>query len=83
MPNGTTEVRPADPETLLIVGVIGGLLAIGTFVLYDWASRVGPQLETPGPVRALHNALLEIGRPFQPETEGGVIDQLSELSRAA
>lgn len=65
MPNGATPVRPPDPETVLIIGVVGGIFAIGTFLLYDWASRVGPQLETPGPIQALNNALFELTRPFQ------------------
>ena len=33
-----------DPETLLIVGVIGGLGAAGTFATYDYAQKTGPKL---------------------------------------
>jgi len=38
-----------DPETLLIVGFIGGLATIGTFIAFDIARKLGPQLETPEP----------------------------------
>lgn len=33
-----------DPETLLIIGVLGGLGAIGTFAAYDFAEKAGPEL---------------------------------------
>ncbi|MBA7715125.1 hypothetical protein ES703_124165 [subsurface metagenome] len=33
-----------DPETLLIVGVIGGLGSAGTFAAYNYAAKAGPKL---------------------------------------
>lgn len=39
-----------DPETLLIIGVISGIVAVGTFILWDQARQIGPQLETPEPL---------------------------------
>ena len=33
-----------DPETLLMVGVIGGLAAAGTFVAFKFAREAGPEL---------------------------------------
>ncbi|MFQ6030599.1 MAG: hypothetical protein ACE5Q6_24270 [Dehalococcoidia bacterium] len=81
MPNGQAEIRAPDPETLGIIFVFGGIFAVGTFILYDWASRVGPQLETPGPIRALNQALYELTRPFQPDAQNGLVSQWNELQR--
>lgn len=33
-----------DPETLLIVGVIGGIGAAATFASYHYAAKAGPRL---------------------------------------
>ena len=33
-----------DPETLLIVAVVGGLGAAGTFATYHYAQKAGPKL---------------------------------------
>lgn len=33
-----------DPETLLIVGIVGGLGAAGTFATYHCAQKAGPKL---------------------------------------
>jgi hypothetical protein len=72
MPNGQNQqFNPPDPETLLIIGAVGAifgaLTAVGTFLLYDWAERAGPRLETPGPVRLLAQSLAGAAEPFQPE----------------
>lgn len=42
-----------DPETLLIIGVISGIAAMATFILWDQARQIGPQLETPEPFAGL------------------------------
>lgn len=42
-----------DPETLLIIGVISGIVAVGTFILWDQARQIGPQVETPEPFKTL------------------------------
>lgn len=45
-----------DPETLIVVGIVGGGLAAATYVLYRWADAQGSVLaesdrlpEFPGP----------------------------------
>jgi hypothetical protein len=46
-----------DPEVLGIVFVIGGALAVVTFVLYDIATQVGQDVESPTPLRVLRQAV--------------------------
>jgi hypothetical protein len=33
-----------DPETALIIGLVGAVGAIGTFTVYDFAAKAGPKL---------------------------------------
>ena len=42
-----------DPETLLIIGIVSGLVAMGTFILWDQARQIGPQVETPEPFKGI------------------------------
>jgi hypothetical protein len=72
MPNGSDQqYDPPDPGTLFLIGavgaVFGALTAVGTFLMYDWAERAGPRLQTPAPVQAIHESLLGAAEPFQPE----------------
>ena len=46
-----------DPETLLIVGAIGALVGVGTYILWDVARKLGPELETPEPFASLTQAV--------------------------
>lgn len=55
-----------DPETILIIGVIGGILgaisAVATFILFGLAEDVGPQIESPRPIAQLDEALRNVTR---------------------
>ena len=53
-----------DPEVLGIVFVIGGALAVVTFILYDIATQVGQDVESPTPLRVLRQA---VSRAFSEE----------------
>ena len=46
-----------DPEVLGIVFVVGGVLAVASFVLFDLATRVGQDVESPTPLRVLRGAV--------------------------
>ena len=46
-----------DPEVLGIVFVIGGVLAVASFVLFDLATRIGQDVASPTPPRLLRGAV--------------------------
>ena len=46
-----------DPEVLGIVFVVGGVLAVASFVLFDLATRIGQDVESPTPLRVLRRAV--------------------------
>lgn len=46
-----------DPEVLTIVFVIGGVLAVASFVLFDLATRIGQDVESPTPLRLLRRSV--------------------------
>ena len=52
-----------DPETLLFIALIGGIVgavtSVGTFVLFGVARDLGPRLQSPGPIEMLDRALRE------------------------
>lgn len=58
-----------DPESLVIIGLVGGSIAIATYVLYRWAGEQGKVLAErefllppfPGPPLVKFD---EEGRPF-------------------
>lgn len=58
----------ADPEVLLIIGVVGGILgsiaAVTSFVLYGLATQVGTQIDSPPAVQMLQ---MIFSRVLQPE----------------
>ena len=55
-----------DPETLLLIALIGGAVgaftSVGTFVLFGLARELGPALESPLPIAMLDQAFRNIGQ---------------------
>lgn len=55
-----------DPETLLFIaligGVVGAITSVGTFILFGLARELGPQLDSPAPVAQLDRALRRMVR---------------------
>jgi hypothetical protein len=48
--------RPPDPETLGMVFLIGGFLAVASFIAMGLAHEAGPKLDSPGPIANLQKA---------------------------
>lgn len=47
----------SDPEVLGLVFLVGGALAVVSFVLFRVAISVGQELETPEPIQAIQRVL--------------------------
>ena len=51
-----------DPEVLVGIFVVGGALAVLSFIVFRIVISIGTELESPEPVQALRRALFEENR---------------------
>lgn len=58
---GTGKSVADDPEVLAGVFVLGGILAVVSFIAFRIVISVGQELESPAPIQALRRAILPPG----------------------
>ena len=54
---GSGQELARDPEVLGLVFLVGGTLAVVSFILFRVAISLGQELETPEPIQAIQRVL--------------------------